>query len=134
MISNFESLKLEDYDVWSLTMKPEVIMLEIADVTSHERFVNICELQFNRVVDSVIKTSGSPHLEKIIGHRAHDQSPFLTRSLQKEMAKFLDPKKVFHFEINFKMGGLDVAAEECKLSVTYKIPKMNNHGKNNINR
>lgn len=124
LVDKFESLGIDDCWISELRVQPRrTITVEIREEIippeiPSKNAINLCELQFYRVLDSIICARATPWFELITEHRAYADSDYLLERLARHKVSLDGGDDFFHFVVNFEKGKFDIIAEQftfCKI-------------------
>ncbi len=114
----FEELGLLGAEISDLVLVPqEKLLLGISIISSDRKFIDDCELQFNRVFYSAINATAVPWFGIISECSAHKESKFMGDMISENKLVFVKLNEFYHFSIHTDKARIDVIAEEFTFSV-----------------
>lgn len=128
LVDKFESLDIDGYWVSELRVQPRrTITIEIRDEIippelPSDNVISFYELQFYRVLDSIICATATPWFELITEHRAYADSDYLLERLERLKVSLNGDDNFFHFVVNFEKGKFEIIAGEFTFFRIERIP------------
>lgn len=123
LLEDLRQLAIKEGEVAALRVYVDAkLVIELWKINLVDDVMDVYELQFNRVLGSVLKVQGSPWFGKIIEHKVYAKSPYLLGTLRKRDTES-SSNDYFHIEITLEQGHMDIVAADFSFSLIKKIPR-----------